>query len=89
MGKNSSSFYFHFLNVPQLVTEIHANSVDRAAVLGKRSGITFLPDLCECLVRAAVQLEFHDVHVVLRLEHQVNPFAARVVFHLHVEAAGW
>jgi len=67
MGKNSSRFYFHFLNVPQLVTEVDANPVDRAAV----------------------QLEFHDVHVVLRLEHQVNPFAARVVFHLHVEAAGW
>ena len=86
MGKNSSRFYFHFLNVPQLVTEVHANPVDRAAVLGKRSGIAFLPNLCQCLVRAAVQLEFHDVHVVLCLEHQVNPTAARVVFHLHVEA---
>ena len=89
MGKNSSSFYFHFLNVPQLVTEVDANPVDRAAVLGKRSSIAFFPNLGQRLVRAAVQLEFHDVHVVLRLEHQVNPLAARVVFHLHVEAAGW
>ena len=86
MGKNSSRFYFHFLNVPQLVTEVDANPVDRAAVFGKRSVIAFLPNLCQRLVRTAVQLEFHDVHVVLRLEHQINPSATRVVFHLHVEA---
>lgn len=37
MGKNSSRFYLHLLNVPQLVTEVDANPIDRAAVFGKKS----------------------------------------------------
>ena len=55
------------------------------SVLGKRCGIAFLPNLGQSFVCVAVQLEFHDVHVVLRLEHQVNPTATGVVFHLHIE----
>ena len=81
----SKGFDFDVLNVADLVTEVDPDFVDRTAVLGERFGVAFCADLRQSLFRAAVQLEFHDVYVVLCLENQINPSAAGMVFHLYVE----
>ena len=60
--------------------------VDCAACPDKKRCVASLPGSVPALLPHFRSVEFHDVHVVSCLEHQINPSPACMVFHLYIEA---
>src|SRR5574344_1197031 len=75
-----------FGNTAYLGREVHAYLVQRTFVVGERCGITFVVYLFEGFVHTAVQFQFDDIDIVLRLDKHIDTTATRGTFHFRIEA---
>src|SRR5574344_456831 len=75
-----------FGNTAYLGREVHAYLVQRTFVVGERCGITFVFYLFEGFVHTAVQFQFDDIDIVLRLDEHIDTSATRGTFHFRIEA---
>ena len=71
---------------PDFVAEVDTDLIEGPSVGGKGGGIAFLIDLADGFFGCAVQLELHDVDVLVRLHHHVDAAVGRAVFRLGIEA---
>ena len=71
---------------PDFVAEVDTDLIEGSAVGGKGDSIAFLIDLADGFFGSTVQLELHDVDVVVGLHYHVYAAVGRAVFRLSVEA---
>ena len=74
------------LYLPDFVAEVDTDLIEGSSVGGKGGSVAFLIDLADGFFGSAVQLELHDVDVVVGLHYHVYATVGRAVFCLSVEA---
>ena len=78
--------YYIPFDVAVLLGEVEAYADNLLAVELERERIVAVFNLLQSLLSGAVQLEFHHVAILRRLQHQVYAAAAGAVLGLHIEA---